>query len=79
MERRNVSLSQVADTIKNNPAVEYFHEGVMKNGFRDAASKLFVGATQDAGKITTVIANTSRNYLSNLVTKGAEALSKLKQ
>ena len=76
MTERNITINQVAETMKNDP-VEYFHEGSFKNGFRDASSKIFVGQAQDTGRITTVINNTSGNYLSNLVSKGLNTLSKL--
>lgn len=73
-----ISTQQIVQTMKNNP-IEYFHEGQWKLGFRDAASKIFVGQAKDSGRITTVINNTNRNYLLNLVKKGKDVLSKLKK
>ena len=79
MAIRDITPKQVVQTIKNNNPIEYFHEGVLKNGFRDPISKIFVGQVKDSGRITTVINNTSSNYLSNLVNKGLDILSKLKK
>jgi RHS repeat-associated protein len=77
--QRNISTEQVMQTVKNNNPIEYFHEGQWKNGFRDVTSKIFVGQEKNSGRITTVINNTSNNYLSNLVKEGQKVLSKLKK
>ncbi len=79
MVQKNVTAEQVVQTVKNNNPVEYFHEGQWKLGFRDAATKVFVGQAKDSSRIITIIPNTSRNYLSNLLKRSKDALSKLKK
>jgi hypothetical protein len=79
MGKRKVSTEDVAKTMKENKPVTYFHNGAFKNGYRDPASGTFVGQSKSSGRILTVINNTGKNYLSNLVSKGKAILSKLKK
>jgi RHS repeat-associated protein len=66
---RNVNGSKVINILQNTKPIQYFHEGVMKNGYYDSVSKIFIGQVQSSGKITTIIDNVKPSYINNLLKK----------
>jgi RHS repeat-associated protein len=62
--QRGTSLDAVEQLISTQQPFPYFHEGVWKSGFYDAASGLFVGSKP--GVITTVITHATPQYINNL-------------
>jgi RHS repeat-associated protein len=65
--QRGVSLEKVESVVQTAKAFTYKHEGVLKTGYYDAASKIFVAAKD--GRVRTVITNVKPKYIENL--KGA--------
>jgi len=64
MVERGVSASQVQTIVNAQQPFPYFHAGVWKTGYYDAAAKIFVGELQ--GIVTTVITNVKPQYIENL-------------
>ncbi len=62
--QRGVSLDAVENVITNQEPFQYFHEGIWKTGYYDAASEIFVGIVDNI--VTTVIEGASQNYINNL-------------
>ncbi|MBU1036597.1 DUF4258 domain-containing protein [Patescibacteria group bacterium] len=67
MAERNIDTSSVLNTIQNSKPFEYLHNGAMKYGYYDSASKIFVGRLQSTKEITTVINNVTTKYINNLI------------
>jgi hypothetical protein len=64
MAERGISLEEVESAFENAESFSYFHEGVWKTGYYDPVSKIFMGEIN--GTVTTVINNTSPQYIQNL-------------
>jgi hypothetical protein len=62
MAERQISLTQVQQTINSGNSFQYYHEGIWKTGFYDPITKIFVGMTE---KVTTVM-YTNPGYIENL-------------
>ena len=58
---------KLTNILENVKPIEYFHEGVQKLGYYDAAVKTFIGQIKDTGTITTVITEATQNYVNNLI------------
>jgi RHS repeat-associated protein len=67
ISERGINPTNVINTLQNSKPFQYFHEGTMKYGYYDSATKTFIGQIQNTGKITTVINNVGTNYISNLI------------
>ena len=66
MVQRNVDVGTVNRVMNLSKPFSYFHDGVMKNGYYDEASRVFVGQIQSSGLVKTVITNVTPNYVENL-------------
>ena len=66
MSERSISNEQLLNTFKNAKPFDYIHEGVMKTGYYDPASKVFAGEIKGQGVVTTVINNVKPQYIKNL-------------
>ena len=62
--QRGLSLDIVENVVTKQKAFQYFHEGVWKTGYYDAASRVFVGTVNNT--VRTVIGGASANYIRNL-------------
>jgi hypothetical protein len=67
MRQRNISSLDISNTVQNGEKFDYFHDGALKTGYYDSASKIFVGTLKN--EIKTVINNVKRNYINNLKNK----------
>ncbi len=65
--QRNIDVLKVFDILRNTKPFEYFHEGVMKRGYYDKSSKVFIGQIKSSRTITTVIDNVEQSYINNLL------------
>lgn len=65
MTQRGIDANQVQNTINNSQPFTYLHEGVIKTGFYDPITKIFVGTYNN--QVTTIISDVSQNYINNLI------------
>ena len=66
MIQRGISQAAIEKTIASGQGFTYWHEGAWKVGFYDAASRVFVGISNNT--VRTVI-NTGPQYIQNLMSK----------
>ena len=64
LAQRGISQAQVQAVVRKANPFTYIHDGVMKTGYYDPVSKIFVGEVE--GTITTVF-KTSARYIENLI------------
>ena len=61
---RGLTVGTLDDVVSTQKPFDYFHDGVWKVGFYDAAQGGFVGSVGDT--ITTVITDVTPSYINNL-------------
>ncbi len=66
MKKRQISIDQLNDALQQ-PSFQYIHDNILKTGFYDPVTKIFVAVADDI--ILTVIDNVTPQYIQNLLEK----------
>ncbi|MFH0874190.1 MAG: RHS repeat-associated core domain-containing protein [Candidatus Komeilibacteria bacterium] len=58
--------SKVINVLNNIKPFEYIHEGIVKLGYYDATTKIFIGQEKATGNVITVITDVTSKYINSL-------------
>jgi hypothetical protein len=61
---RGISQEKVIEILHSNRPFKYLHEGLWKDGYYDAPSRIFIGVWRNT--IITIINNVSPQYIASL-------------
>ena len=69
MKERNISIQQIEAAFRRGELFAYVHENLVKIGYYDSASKVFIAVDQLHKKVLTLIHGVPEQYVQRLLAK----------